>query len=911
MLGRAVVTCVGLLSAVGFGSVAEADFAPLADYRVVDPAGDYYVVWRRTDGPELYGEWGPTEFTIARRAPGTPKVTPAQAQVANLAGQGGRFYRMLENPNVAVRPGDVRHGSGLFPRPPRVVLVSSSGLGFVALDAYGPNVPEVAETRGEHAVVVVSLEGRVRHAKALGQLFTDDEIDAFASTGTVISWLRGGWIDQQHRGLVIVGGNDEIRVLDLVSGQVRVGGESDVVGGITSRDPQAVSQALTIAAQNRLPAALAPARLVFADRLAGADVRLRAAVAMAVLGDLSGAALIERIARGEGAEGVADGDGQTAPERSVAIEYLPEAIGDSALPLLSEALGRGRLDGAAAFRALTKLDEKAVPVLVPLVEPGVDQRLRLAAIGVLGIIGPDARRAVDPLSTALEDDSPLVRVKAALSLAKIAPGTPGILAQLQAGLSFDPVEPLSLPIRHASAESLVGLGPEGCEVLAQVLGGDSSASRRTTAAALSRLGRRAAPAADALVAALNDRDRPVRNLALAALESIGVEALPALSGGLTNPDASIRGGSAFVLGRLGPPVRPAAELLATLLDDDSPLVRTAAAGALVSIEPGGVRGVGTLVELLKHRDELVQAKAAFRLGQFGPAAGAAVGPLVELLDDCDTVAAAAAGALGKIGPRALVSVEPLVAASVDGGRLLRRGAVESLGRFGPAAGAAVPVLIEALEDEDWQVPHLAATALGRIDTASAEVVRALVSAVDQGQGDAELRIAALESLASLDPGTTDVVPVLIRALSDPCLPVARQAVRSLGAVGPEAVDRLAEALRHPSRDVRLSAAEALGLIGPPASGAADRLIEALADADVSTGFYAEEPLVKIGPAATDRLIEALDDERPEVRACVARILGQLGPSAAEAVEALRGTLEDPDEYTRSVAAWALEEIERE
>jgi len=908
MVARAAVLCLGVLLACPSARARAEGFPLLPDYRIPDAEGKYYVVCERLGGPEHFGEWGPTAFAVAERAPGTPPVTAAKADFENLAGQGGRYYRMHEDPDVTVRPGDVVHGRGRFETPPRVVLVSSTGLGFVALDVYGPNIPIVSEGRGGHAVLVFSLRGTLCHAKKLSDLFTSDEIGRFRSNGSTLSWLRGGWINEDRQDLVIVGGNDELRVLNLASGEVRNGGEEDVVRGLSSADPAAAKQALIISADRKLQAAAEPARGILADSHAPADVRLRAAVALAVMGDRSGAGLIHKTALAGQPANSATEAWDRQYQRAVAIEYLPEAIGERALPLLDAALCGGKAEGSAAFKALVKLGAKAVPMLGPTVVDEPDRRLRLAAIGILARLGPPARAAADQLAAALNDEDPLVRIKAAFALANVNPTDKGVLPVLREGLHFAWRQSWYFPVREVAAETLVRLGPDGVAVLGEVLEDEDVIARRAIVTALSQLGPQAAGAAGILVEALGDRDREVRDWSLRALARVGSEAIPALVGGLRHESASVRSGCAFVLGRLGPTARSSISALESTLADEDPLVRSTAAGALCQIKPRGSEGVATLIDLLQHPEEEIRAKAAFRLGQYGPRAKAATAPLIAALDDSDRAAAAAAAALGKIQPEASLAVGHLIRAAGEGGRLLRRDAVESLGRFGPKARIAVPALIERLEDDDWHDPHLDAASLGRIGSEAELAVPALASALQAGRGDSELRMATIEALSRFGPEAGAAVPLVIGALADSCPPVAQRAVQSVPAFGSAAVPGLIETLKHPSRQVRLNAAEALGLIGPDAQAAVPALIEALADVDTATGFYAEEPLERIGPAAVNHLIAALRDDRAVVRGAAARILGRLGGDAKPAVGALTAALKDPDEFVRSQAAYALANI---
>jgi HEAT repeat protein len=913
-----------LLAAVAAAPAEAGDYAPLPDYVIADAVGQYYVVWQRLGGPTHFGEWGPTAFTVAERAPNTPPVRSAQAYIENLGryepDRGGQHYRMLENPEVAVRPGDVVHGRGVFETPPRVVLVSSRGLGFVTLDLYGPNLPFVCDGLGGHAVVAVSLEGKLRVAKTLSDLFTEDQIGRFPSNGASISWLRGGWINEGQAELVLLGAGNELRVVNLVSGHVRQGDEQDVVRGLDSQDPEAVKQALIIAADRRLPSALEPARKILDQGQRPPGVRLRAAVALAVLGDQRGAELIRTSATRQ-PQALDPTAWDREFQRAVAIEYLPEAIGRKALPLLADALRNGRAEQSAAFKALVKLEEESVPTLSGMVAAGNERRLRMAAIGILGQLGPTARAAAPQLAEALEDEEPLVRIKAAFALVKMDPRRPHLAPVLRAGLRFDESAAGYFPVREAAAECLGQLGPDGLSILGEALEDPDAEVRRVAVSALWRLGAKAVAAGPSLVRRLGDGDRDVRNRALAALVNMGPACAATLTDGLESEEASVRAGCAFALGRLGPAASTSVPALESSLDDDDPLVRATAAAALAQVDPNTTAGVETLMQLLEHRVEYVRAAAAVGLEAFGPRAHTARGRLIESLGDREKVAVSAASALSAVAPDDPQAARALILALKRPERLVRRAAVESLGRFPSAGAEVVPALIDRLDDPDWHVPHLAATALGEIGPKASAAVPVLSGIVRDRRRNNSLRLAAVAALGRLarrtspdraatgarvrDPRAASV-PALIAVLGDPCAEVADEAVKTLATLGPEAVAGLRQALSSSKRQARVRAARALGKIGAAAQPAVPALIDALADADPSVGFYSEGPLLAVGPGAVDGLIAALRDQRADVRAHAARILGRLAPeNARSAVDALSEALRDDDSEVRRQAAYAL------
>lgn len=123
--------------------------------------------------------------------------------------------------------------------------------------------------------------------------------------------------------------------------------------------------------------------------------------------------------------------------------------------------------------------------------------------------------------------------------------------------------------------------------------------------------------------------------------------------------------------------------------------------------------------------------------------------------------------------------------------------------------------------------------------------------------------------------------------------------------GAAAIPGLVVSLSDPDPLVRERAAEALGRIGPAAAPAIQPLIAMFAGEDPYLGGAAALALGQIGPAAVPPLVEALTDERENVRWSAAITLGRFGPSAAPAAPALVKALGEAKGAIRACAAIAL------
>jgi hypothetical protein len=98
----------------------------------------------------------------------------------------------------------------------------------------------------------------------------------------------------------------------------------------------------------------------------------------------------------------------------------------------------------------------------------------------------------------------------------------------------------------------------------------------------------------------------------------------------------------------------------------------------------------------------------------------------------------------------------------------------------------------------------------------------------------------------------DLVPTLVRTLSDPDAQVRQNAALSLAEVGAAAVPDLTEALTHQDAARRAGAAYALGQMGGPARPALDRLLKALNDPSPAVRRQAARAVGRVAAALEEQ-----------------------------------------------------------
>jgi len=423
-----------------------------------------------------------------------------------------------------------------------------------------------------------------------------------------------------------------------------------------------------------------------------------------------------------------------------------------------------------------------------------------------------------------------------------------------------------------------------------------------------------------------------------------------------------RRGTAHLLGEMKEKrgVKPLIELLS----DRSEAVQEAAADALVKIdgeeviqgilpllksEAAGVRNLvieilqslgekslDALLSLLKDEDHDVRKFACDILGNIG--SHRAVSHLIATLKDPNkNVASSAAEALGNIGDNK--AVKPLIK-SLKSKMWLSCPAAEALGKIGDSR--AVKPLIHLIlncSEENNLTLFFAVKALG--DIGEIEGGEFLVSFLESAQGAIVTHI--IEALEQISLGSGEnlllkansgkIIPLLLASLKDEDIEVRRKAIITLGQIkSSQAIEPLINLLLDSEEEIREAAAQALvnvdsvhlkdlqrglsrkepeikarlarilGEIGNPQSGGV--LIPLLDNEEEEVRIEAAYALAKIGNTTAKKpLLKALEDKVGHVRSAAANALGEL--KVKEAIPALIETLSDPYPDVRKSAANAL------
>jgi len=607
-----------------------------------------------------------------------------------------------------------------------------------------------------------------------------------------------------------------------------------------------------------------------------------------------------------------------------------------------------------ASEALAALGKPAMAPLARVLRNDPSSARRYYAAVVLAKVGTDDPAVREALLAALKDKGSGARAVAAAVVPKLGlPAKEAVarLAELVPGKSwrtteaaakalatYGPAAKTAMPAlkeaykRHsgpmlnpriAVVRAMAATEPPPEEALALFVPMLDGGVRQQAALALAKLGPKAAPAIDKLVACLKGwgSGAPV------ALAKIGLAAVPALTKALGAGSASVRGNAAEALGRIGPPARPAVpKLIERLGADEGPLVRKTAAAAITLIAPKDASVVEALAAALVGAPDDVRRKALACLGHIGPPLGPKAAAAVSKLLTDETrpfLWSSAMQVLVTTAPDSPATRQALLSMTGYVGKdpkpfdrswwLQREEAAGMLAKLGPRG---IATLGEALRGQRVEQRLAAAKALPAATSAAAR--KLLVAALQDASQ--KVRSLAAERLAGAGPAAKDAGGALASALKDPSSRVRLEAARALLAIGAErdgAAGALAALLDDRDGWVRLAAGSALLAAGAEEDKAVAALA-ALARGDPpgkeATGSLSDGALKALVTHASDRadlldILLTIVGRRTGAQSQAIAAIGRMGPKARKALPVLRKEMSRRFSGLRTAASEAVSRID--
>lgn len=340
------------------------------------------------------------------------------------------------------------------------------------------------------------------------------------------------------------------------------------------------------------------------------------------------------------------------------------------------------------------------------------------------------------------------------------------------------------------------------------------------------------------------------------------------------------------------------KVLEEQLRDQDPKVRREAGETLGQLAEAVNSTAFRLNQHFEYENEETLVAQLKAVEQMGPSVQPDLGSRVVQYCAHKNVEVRYAAVRATVRLREPLAVPALIALLKDPEVRIRRQAAAGF-RFygGHAARAAVPALVETVKNakEDNEVRQYAASALGEMGLAANQALPTLIQTFKNKNNDAMLRGATIISIGRLAPGEKSVLTWLIELLEDKQdfrnRSFAGLAIQEMGPQAKDTVPALIVALRVETikdpdlaKHVQYTVIRALSAIGPDAESAVPQLVGILKNKQLPF----------------------------ELRWNAVIALGEMGPAARGAVQALRDALlsDDEDLLIKQDAKKALAKIER-
>jgi HEAT repeat protein len=266
--------------------------------------------------------------------------------------------------------------------------------------------------------------------------------------------------------------------------------------------------------------------------------------------------------------------------------------------------------------------------------------------------------------------------------------------------------------------------------------------------------------------------------------------------------------------------------------------------------------------------------------------------IAQLKDTSPKQRQAAAKAIGEFGPRGKSALGPIMTAVKDPDKEVRLAAVVALNLL-PPDPKVVPLLTGALTDESIEVRLSAAEVLSwyllRVPEDAREPAKVPLLNALKSADSYYIRANAAQGLGWLRKDAVEVIPPLMQALEDKAAVVRCSAASSLGEFGPQA---------------KRAVPRLLQLLKPAPKNADVPLDEHYLDLVRKSAAWALGQITRGTDVAVRPLCDALTDEGFEVGVSAVIALGDIGPAAKGAIEALKSVLENDKEGRRRIHAAA-------
>ncbi|PHS13754.1 MAG: hypothetical protein COA78_06605 [Blastopirellula sp.] len=280
-----------------------------------------------------------------------------------------------------------------------------------------------------------------------------------------------------------------------------------------------------------------------------------------------------------------------------------------------------------------------------------------------------------------------------------------------------------------------------------------------------------------------------------------------------------------------------------------------------------------------------------------------VDKLIKQLSADGEAAIVAADELAKYPGDADHAVPALIKALSSKDAELRWHAARTLSEYEVDAAPAAAALTKALADDNAKVRAYSAYALGQMGDAGLVAVPELIKLI--GSKDVLVRRAALRAIDNLDTDQDVTLPLLVKVLEDAEPSVIIPVLHELAEAGIDSLPRLITALDN--EKACYWACLVIAEMGPDAAPAVPALIKVLKHSEPYTRVQALIALGEIGPAAStaaDAVSQLLaNNDSTAVQYGAAFALGSMGDKSA--IGALKKSAQSDDPFLKMISTWAI------
>lgn len=388
-----------------------------------------------------------------------------------------------------------------------------------------------------------------------------------------------------------------------------------------------------------------------------------------------------------------------------------------------------------------------------------------------------------------------------------------------------------------------------------------------------------------------------------SLAAIGAPALPAIVDGMSSDSELIRIASTRALGSVENLDTSVVARMAQAVSDESPQVRALAVAALIQhvVENSSVENSSVGASLLAATNDrvgVVRAAALEALYRFDFNEAEVVSALqLALADEEEAVRASALRTLAQLPNVLATSRARVLDLSLDPSASVRQAASVCLAKIPPSQRDAfvVGALVRLLNDDDLTVQIAATEAVQALELVDEKILQVMAENLQQ---EAILVSISLEVTKALGEKAVSLSPAVVGQLKHQRANIRVAAIETLAALEKDSVRQtnwLIEMLDDSEWEVRRIAGVKLGQLGPAAKAAVPKLFELLnseEDSDFASGALREIDAAPV--EAMELLIGNLDSEERRVGYYAITLLGKIGQPAKAALPKLEAMLEEAE-----------------